>query len=383
MTASPRHRPLQGNHACAIGAIDAGCRFFAGYPITPSSEIAERMAKELPGVEGTFIQMEDEIASMGAVLGASMGGIKSMTATSGPGFSLKQENLGYGAGAEIPCVIANVMRGGPSTGMPTRPSQGDIMQARWGTHGDHAVIVLTPASVQEIYDETIRAFALSERLRIPVVLLYDEVIGHLTETVERRDPATLAAIERTWADGPAAEHKPYALNGSDVPAMARPGAGYRTHTTGLTHGEDGFPTQQPAEAARMTERVLGKLTAHAEEITAYETIDCEDAEIVLVAIGITARAARRAVKACRARGRKVGLFRPTTLWPFPEAAFRTALADARAVVVPEMNAGQLVLEVERLCGGSRRVFGLTRFDGEPIEPAQIEAKIEEVLGDDR
>ncbi|MBI3994145.1 MAG: 2-oxoacid:acceptor oxidoreductase subunit alpha, partial [Candidatus Lambdaproteobacteria bacterium] len=253
---------LQGNQACALAAVAAGCRFYAGYPITPSSEIAEWMARELPLVDGVFIQMEDEISSMGAVVGASLGGAKAMTATSGPGFSLKQENLGYASLAEVPCVVVDVMRGGPSTGMPTRPSQADIMQARWGSHGDHPLIVLAPASVREIYEQTVRAFNLSETLRTPVVLVYDEVIGHLRETVHVPASGTLALTPRKWAPAPPAPHLPYASNGDGVPAMARYGDGHRTHTTGLTHSETGFPTQEPQAVARMMARLLGKFDLH-------------------------------------------------------------------------------------------------------------------------
>ena len=378
MQTSPTLRDLQGNHACALGAVAAGCRFYAGYPITPSSEIAETMSVELPKAGGVFIQMEDEIASIGAVLGASMGGAKAMTATSGPGFSLKQENLGYAAGAEIPCVVINVMRGGPSTGLPTRPAQGDIMQSRWGTHGDHAVIVLAPASVPEIFSETIRAFALTERLRVPVIVIYDEVIGHLVETVEIPAPGTVEVADRKWATGPADTFLPYAMTADMVPPMPRPGDGYRTHTTGLTHLESGFPTQEPEKVEQITRRISGKLDLHRELIESYEAIDCEDAEIVVCAIGITARAARRAVNAARAKGIKAGLFRPITLWPFPETAFRSATAAAKSIIVAEMNAGQLVLEIERLCGGATHVESIARIDGEPIEPTEIEAKIQEL-----
>ncbi|MGE3847783.1 MAG: 2-oxoacid:acceptor oxidoreductase subunit alpha, partial [Gammaproteobacteria bacterium] len=308
---------LQGNRACALAAIEAGCRFYAGYPITPSSEIAETMAAELPRIGGVFIQMEDEIASMGAVVGASLGGALAMTATSGPGFSLKQENLGYACAAEVPCVVVNVMRGGPSTGMPTRPAQGDVMQARWGTHGDHPIIVLTPASVPEIDSETRRAFALSERLRVPVVLLYDEILGHLVETVERGAARDTAQARRRRADGPASTHLPYAAGEDGVPAMARPGDGYRTHTTGLTHDIDGFPTQDPSRVTAAMTRLLGKLERHRTLVERYETLACDDAEVLVVAYGISARAAARAVGEARARGIAAGLFRPVTLWPFP------------------------------------------------------------------
>ncbi len=360
---------ISGNHACALGAVAAGCRFFAGYPITPSSEIAERLSRRLPEVGGVFVQMEDEIASMAAVIGASMGGVKAMTATSGPGFSLKQENLGYAAGAEIPCVIVNVMRGGPSTGMPTRPSQADVMQARWGSHGDYPIIVLAPASVAEIYSETIRAFDLAERCRSPVVLLYDQVIAQLSETVALNGAAQPNA-ERTWASGPRADFKPY--GGDDIPAMARPGDGYRVHTTGLTHSESGFPTQNPEAVTRNLSRLLTKLDRHRDLIDSWEKLDCDDADVVIVAIGISARAARRAVEMCRAQGLKVGLFRPITLWPFPEEALREAAAGARAVLVPEMNNGQLRLEVERVLS-DLPVEGLHLFSGEAIAPADIAA----------
>ncbi|MGP1678886.1 MAG: 2-oxoacid:acceptor oxidoreductase subunit alpha [Burkholderiales bacterium] len=367
-------RLISGNHACALGAVAAGCRFFAGYPITPSSEIAERLSRLLPQVDGVFVQMEDEIASIAAVIGASMGGVKALTATSGPGFSLKQENIGYAAGAEIPCVIVNVMRGGPSTGMPTRPAQGDIMQARWGSHGDYPIIVLAPASVREIYSETLRAFDLAETCRTPVVLLYDQVIAQLTETVELAD-AGGAHAERKWASGPREDYQPYAANEDGIPAMSRPGAGYRVHTTGLTHAENGFPTQNPEAVARNLGRLFTKLERHREAIDSWQALACEDAEVVIVAIGISARAAMRALDIARANGVRLGLFRPITLWPFPEAALREAAKNARAVLVPEMNAGQLSLEVERILG-SKRVHGILRYDGEPIAPAEIAERAE-------
>ncbi len=366
---------LQGNRACALGAIDAGCRFYAGYPITPSSEIAETMAAELPKVGGAFIQMEDEIASMGAVIGASLGGAKAMTATSGPGFSLKQENLGYASAAEIPCVVVNVMRGGPSTGMPTRPAQGDVMQARWGTHGDHPIIVLTPASVPEIHAQTRRAFTLSETLRVPVVVLYDEILGHLVETVDRDTRQQVSSLDRQWATGPADTFLPYRPDARGVPPMARPGDGYRTHTTGLTHDDDGFPTQDPARVARVMSRLLGKLDVNRALVEEVDTLACADAEILVVAYGICARAAAQAVREARARGIAAGLFRPVTLWPFPAETFAQMADRARTVIVPELNAGQLRLEVERLCAGGPRVEGLHRIDGEPIAPREILSRL--------
>ncbi len=373
---------LPGNRACALGAVAAGCRFFAGYPITPSSEIAETMSRELPRVDGVFIQMEDEIGSLAAVIGASLGGAKAMTATSGPGFSLMQENLGYAAMTETPCVIVNVMRGGPSTGMPTRPAQGDIMQARWGTHGDHPIIVVTPASVQEIYTETIRAFNLAEEFRTPVIVLYDEIVAHLIESVEVPARQAIVTVDRKWAAGTERDFAPYAETDDLVPVMARPGEGLRAHVTGLTHMPDGFPTQKPELASRALQRVLDKIERHRARIERFETLESEDAEVVIVAVGIVARAARRAVQDLRAEGIKVGLLRPITLWPFPEGAVREAANRARRVLVPEMNAGQLVLEVERLAGARGKVAGLNRIDGEPITPAEIAAKVRELVADE-
>ena len=376
MSAAPAS--LQGNRACALAAVAAGCRFFAGYPITPSSEIAETMSRELPRVGGVFIQMEDEMGSLAAVIGASFGGVKAMTATSGPGFSLMQEHIGYAAMTEVPCVIVDVMRGGPSTGMPTRPAQGDLMQARWGTHGDHPVVALAPNSVQEIYSETIRAFALAERLRTPVIVLFDEVIAHLIEPVKLPAAKTIALAERKWAKGDERDFQPFAETDDLVPPMARPGDGLRVHATGLTHTPDGFPTQRPAPAARAVQRLIDKIERHRDEIERFEAIDAEDAEFVVVAVGIVARAARRAVADLRAEGIKAGLFRPITLWPFPERALAAAAGRARRVLVAEMNAGQLALEVERIAAAPGKVARLNRIDGEPIAPAEIVAKIREL-----
>ena len=371
--------PVAGNHACALAAIAAGCRFFAGYPITPSSEIAEFMSRELPRVDGVFIQMEDEIASIAAIIGASLGGSKTMTATSGPGFSLMQENLGYAAMTETPCVIINVMRGGPSTGMPTRPAQGDIMQARWGSHGDHPIIVVAPASVQEIHSETIRAFNLAEEFRTPVVVLYDEIVAHLMEMVELPAAGTIKQVDRKWADAAQANYLPYAETPDLVPPMSRPGDGHRVHVTGLTHTPDGFPTQKPDLADRALMRILDKIEKNRGKIEKIEAIETDDADILIVAIGIVARAARSAGASLRSEGIKVGLLRPVTLWPFPEAAVRAAANNARVVLVPEMNTGQLNREVERLVDAPAKVAGLHRVDGEPIAPGEIAARIREMI----
>jgi 2-oxoglutarate ferredoxin oxidoreductase subunit alpha len=369
--------PLYGNQACALAAVAAGCRFFAGYPITPSSEIAEHMSHELPKVDGVFIQMEDEIASLAAVIGASMGGAKSMTATSGPGFSLMQENLGYAAMTEVPCVIIDVMRGGPSTGMPTRPAQGDLMQARWGTHGDHPIIALVPASVQEIYSETIRAFNLAEQYRVPVVVLYDQIVAHLLESIEIPEARDVTQVDRKWA-GSEAGFTPYAETPDSIPAMACPGDGHRVHTTGLTHSPEGFPTQKPGVADRAVIRILEKIEKHRAAIEKYEALHVDDADILVVAVGITARAARRAMQSLRDQGKKVGLLRPITLWPFPETALREAAARAKHIVVPELNTGQLVLEVERIVGDRKRITSIARIDGEPITPDEIVTRIGEI-----
>ncbi len=373
------HAPtaLHGNHACALGAIAAGCRFFAGYPITPSSEVAEHMSRELPHVDGTFIQMEDEIASLAACIGASLGGVKTMTATSGPGFSLMQENLGYAAMTETPCVIINVMRGGPSTGMPTRPAQGDIMQARWGTHGDHPVIVVAPASVQEVYTQTIRAFNLAEEFRTPVIVLYDEIVAHLMETVSLPAKGKAEVKDRKWATGAEVGFMPYAETDDLVPVMSRPGDGHRVHVTGLTHTPDGFPTQKPELADRALRRLVDKIELNRDRIDEVEEIETADADILVVAVGIVARAARRAVEMLRAEGVKAGLLRPVTLWPFPEAQVRNAAERASVIVVPEMNTGQLSLEIERLAGRGKRIRTIHRIDGEPIGPDEIAQTIRE------
>lgn len=362
---------LQGNQACARAAVAAGCRFYAGYPITPSSEIAETMAGLLPPLGGVFVQMEDEIASMGAILGASLAGRKAMTASSGPGFSLMQEHIGYAAYTEIPCVIVDVMRAGPSTGLPTSPAQGDVMQARWGTHGDHPVIVLVPWSVAEVYEETVRAFNLSERYRTPVILLYDEVIGHVRERVTLPVLESLTVVERPRPDCRPDAYRPYAANGTGVPALAEFGSGYRFHVTGLAHDERGYPTQDAAAVARLQERLHAKLEGAREEIISWEAVEVEDAETLVVAFGISARAARHAVRIARARGERLGLFRPRTLWPFPDRELRELAGGVGAVVVAEMNMGQMLHEVERCVGGRAPVIPCLRADGQPMRPENI------------
>jgi 2-oxoglutarate/2-oxoacid ferredoxin oxidoreductase subunit alpha len=360
---------VRGNEACVLGAIAAGCRFYAGYPITPSSEVAEGMARRLPGLDGVFVQMEDEISSLAAVIGASLGGVKGMTATSGPGYSLMQEHVGYAAMAEIPCVIVNVMRGGPSTGMPTSPSQGDVMQARWGTHGDHPAIVLAPASVREVFELTVRAFNLAERFRTPVQVVYDEVIGHIAERVDL--PDVVEVTDRIRPVSAPADYLPYAANGNGVPPMAAFGDGYRFHVTGLSHDERGFPTTDPQTSGRLLARLQSKVDEHLDEIVEVEEFGTEDAEVVVFAYGITARAARDAVDRARAAGVRVGLLRPRTLWPFPDAAVAAVAQRTPNLLVAEMNLGQMVHEVTRAAAGATTVTSLLRADSEPITPSQI------------
>lgn len=363
-------RLMQGDEACAEGAIAAGCRFFAGYPITPATDIAEVLARRLPQVGGKFIQMEDEIASMAAVIGASVGGAKAMTATSGPGFSLMQENIGYAAMAEIPCVVVDVQRAGPSTGLPTKPSQGDVMQSRWGTHGDHPIIVLSPSSVREAFDFTVRAFNMAEKYRTPVILLMDEMIGHMREKVELPSSEAIEVVERVSTSVPPEWYKAYENTPSDVPPMISFGQGYRYHITGLFHDERGFPTQRLDEIDPWIARVFRKIERNLRDILIYETDGIEDAEIVVIAYGATARSARHAVKQARARGYKVGFLRLGTLWPFPEEVVERAAERIHRVVVPEMNLGQLALEVERIVG-RRKVMRVDKANGEMITPQEV------------
>ncbi len=366
---------MQGNEACAEGALAAGCRFFAGYPITPSSEIGEYLALRLPRLGGTFIQMEDEIASMAAVIGASIAGVKSMTATSGPGFSLKQENIGFACISEIPCVVVNVMRGGPSTGLPTGPSQGDFMQARWGTHGDHPIVVLAPSTVTEVFSETVRAFNLSEEFRVPVILLMDEILAHMREKVVIPEPGAYAVVDRQRPGCAPEAYLPYA-NDVDVSPLAPFGEGYRYHITGMYHDETGFPTGAPERVNAQIDRLMGKIDRGLEKIESDEltgdregTVD--ELETVVVAYGSTARAAKHAVMQAQGANRSVGLFRPVTIWPFPERALRTVCRAAKTVVVPEMSLGQLAGEVQKWIPSTARLRRVNRVDGIPITPEEI------------
>lgn len=370
---------MQGDEACAEGAVAAGCRFFAGYPITPATEIAEVLSRRLPQVGGKFIQMEDELASIAAVTGASVGGAKAMTATSGPGFSLMQENIGYAAMTEIPCVIVDVQRLGPSTGRPTSPSQGDVMQARWGTHGDHPIIALSPSSVRDTFYLTVKAFNLAERYRTPVVVLMDEVIGHMREHVELPDYDTIEQVERNSTTVPPEWYKPFENCPTDVPPLVPFGQGYRYHITGLHHDERGYPTNLLDEVAPWLERIFRKIDRSLSDILLYEEDGIEDADTLVIAYGATARSARHAVEVARERGRRVGFLELKTVWPFAEEVVEHAASRLHHVVVPEMNRGQLVLEVERVIG-RHKVRRVNRADGEMIRPTEIVAAIEDLEG---
>jgi len=360
---------IQGNEACVRGALAAGCRFYGGYPITPSSEIAEYMVRLLPPVDGVFVQMEDEIASLAAVIGASLAGSKAMTATSGPGFSLMQEHIGFAAMTEVPCVIVNVMRGGPSTGLPTSPSQGDVMQARWGTHGDRPAIVLAPSSVGEVFELTVRAFNLAERFRTPVIVIYDEVIGHTRESVVL--PESVEVVDRIRPDGDPGDFWPNVAPPDGVPPLPAFGDGYRFHVTGLTHDERGFPTNDSAVADALITRLHHKIDSHANEIVEVESFMLDDADVAIFAYGIVGRSAREAVLRARDAGIKAGLIRPITLWPFPTAQVAEVAGQVGTLVVAEMNMGQLIGEVERACVGQTDVVGYLRADGEPITPTAL------------
>ncbi len=370
-----------GNELVALAALDAGCRFYAGYPITPSSEVMEVMSKEMPRVGGGFVQMEDEIASIGAAIGAAWTGVKAMTASSGPGISLKAEHIGYACITETPLVIVNIMRGGPSTGFPTATSQSDLMQARWGTHGDHPAIALVPGTAREMYEETVRAFNLAEEFRTPVMVLGDEMLGHMNTMLELPDPETLDIVERKIFQPEGDEkYRPFAMDQGDVPQMGAFFNGYRFHLTGLNHNEYGYPTIEPSMIQQQQERMMNKVTNNADRIWKNETYGMESGEVLVVAVGSTGSAAKQAILDLEAEGIKGALFRPLTLWPFPEADL-DQLIDSdqfKAIVVPEANLGQLVWEVDRINRGRLPIQTLQKVDGAPVTPDEIGQKIREV-----
>ena len=376
-----RFQLLQGNEAVVEGAIAAGMRFYAGYPITPSTEIAERSAVRLPQVGGKFIQMEDEIGGIAAALGASVAGLKAMTATSGPGFSLKQENIGYASIAEIPIVIVDVQREGPSTGLPTSPSQGDLMQSKWGTHGDHPVIVISPSSVQECYTETVRAFNMAERFRVPVIFLMDEIIGHLREGCEMI-PAEELTISNRRIDRRFNGTLAYAVQeGNYVPEYAPFGEGDHFNVTGLFHDLDGFPTNDNNITDSQERRLLDKIRMRRDRIQKWEEVDCEDCETMIICFGGTARAVEGAIEEShKFDSIKIGMFRPITVWPFPEEALLRVIKNnkpLRQIILAEHNHRQMLLEVQRVVEGRVPVSFLGKIDGTTITPAEVLNKVKE------
>ncbi len=369
------HHFLSGDVAVAEGAIAAGCRFFAGYPITPSSEVAERMSRRLPEVGGIFIQMEDELASMAALLGASWGGKKSMTATSGPGFSLMMENYGLGMMTETPCVIVNVQRAGPSTGLPTLVGQGDVMQARWGSHGPYETIALSPESPQECFDMAVRAFNFSEKYRIPVVVLMDESVGHLFERVSIPPKSEIEVIDRKIST----DKKRHIYEPDDdlIPPMPPVGEGFGIHVTGLTHDERGYPVITAEAQEKLVRRLVDKIRVHADEIIDYEEFMTEDADVIVIAYGISARSARRAVIMAREKGIKAGMLRLKVIWPFPSKKLRELVEKASHFVVAEINNGQILVEVERAIRKEAVFVG--KMGGEPHRPDEVLKGIEEAV----
>ena len=368
---------MNGDLACAEGAISAGCRFFAGYPITPASEIAERMSERLPQVGGVCIQMEDELASMGAVLGASWAGLKAMTATSGPGFSLMMENLGLGVMLETPCVLVNIQRAGPSTGLPTMTGQGDMMQARWGSHGSYEIIALAPISPQDIFDLTILAFNLSEKYRVPVLIMADEVVGHMSEKVTMPSIAAKDLVERRRPEMESEQYLPYKPDADLVPPMAVAGEGYHFHVTGLTHDERGYPVMTAEAQDRLVRRLVDKIRVNRHDIIKYKEFQVEDADIIVCAYGISVRIAQLAVRMARDEGIRAGLLQLITIWPFAEERIRELSLQVKAFVVPEINYGQIVLEVERCAGDRAKTILVPHMGGSVHSPQTIVEAIRE------
>lgn len=373
------YKIMTGNEACTLGALACGMNFFAGYPITPATEIAELASELLPKRGGKYMQMEDELASIAAVIGASAAGAKAMTATSGPGVSLMQENLGFGMSSEIPCVLIDVMRQGPCQGAATSPAQGDLMQARWGTHGDHPVITLVPSSVSEAYTEVIRAFNLSELLRTPVFVLSDATLAHMSEKVRIPDPSEIAIVDRIRPTCDPKDYLPFHQSGNDVAPLASFGDGYRWFVSGILHDDTGFPTpNDPNQIQRAICHLLNKIKAHLAEIESYEEYFTDDAQIVILSAGLVSRSVKSAVDAARRHGISVGLFRPITLWPFPEARFSALCAKAKAVLTCEMNEGQLAEVAAKFVDRSQRFVPVTQSNGTLIHMDRILSAIKEV-----
>ncbi|NWG75461.1 MAG: 2-oxoacid:acceptor oxidoreductase subunit alpha [Rubrivivax sp.] len=368
---------LDGDHACCEGALAAGCRFVAGYPITPSTEVVERIANRLPLVGGIFIQMEDEIASSIAIQGAVWAGAKAMTVTSGPGFSLMMEHVGLAAMLETPCVFVNVQRGGPSTGLPTLPGQADMMQARWGSHGDYEIIALAPNSPQECFDLTIRAFNLAEEYRVPVMLMMDECVGHMTEKVVIPRAEEIEVAERRYTSAKPGEYLPYAVDDGLVPPMAKAGDGHRFHVTGLTHDEKGYPVMNAEAQEKCVRRLVDKIRNNADRIVRVEESETENADVVVVSYGITSRVAVKAIEMAREDGLQVGHLRLITVWPFPEGRLRELAGHVKAFVMPELNYGQMFLEMQRALAGKSGSFLVPHGGGTVHRPEVIYQKIKE------
>ncbi len=370
---------MDGDFALAEGALAVGCRFFAGYPITPSTETAERFSERIPSVGGVFIQMEDELASIAALIGAVWGGQKVMTVTSGPGFSLMMENIGLACMMETPLVIANVQRGGPSTGLPTLTGQQDMMQVKWGSHGDYEIIALSPDSPQECFDLVIDAFNLSEMFRVPTFIMTDECVGHMHEKVVIPPAHKIKVVERKWYTGPKEEYLPYKNDDDLVPFMVKAGDGYRFHTTGLTHDERGYPMLNAEYQAICVHHIKDKIRKNAEKIIKVEESGIEDADVIVISYGITSRVAVKAVQEARKAGLKVGTLRLITIWPFPEDRIRKLAKKIKAFVVPEINYGQIVLEVERCAAGRTKVIGVPHCGGWVHDPEDILKTIVEAV----
>ena len=369
---------LDGDHACCEGALAAGARFSSGYPITPSTEVVERFAQRVPTVGGTFIQMEDELAASIALQGAVWGGAKAFTVTSGPGFSLMMEHIGYAAMTETPCVFVDVQRGGPSTGLPTLPAQGDMMQVKWGSHGDYEIIALCPNSPQECFDLTITAFNFSEQYRVPVFVMMDEVVGHMTEKVVIPEADKIEVTPRRYTKLPPEEFLAFEPRGDLVPDMPHVGQGYNVHVTGLTHDERGYPNMKPAMQDRLVKRLQNKILKNADQIILFEEQDIDGADVVVVSYGITSRVAQRAIEMAHEKGIKVGKFRLITAWPFPEKKIAEIAGKVKALVVPEINLGQMVREVERAAAGKCAVRHVPHAGGSVHNPEDILKAILEV-----
>jgi 2-oxoglutarate/2-oxoacid ferredoxin oxidoreductase subunit alpha len=370
---------MDGDHACCEGALAAGARFASGYPITPSTEVVERFAQRVPTVGGSFIQMEDELAASITLQGAVWGGAKAFTVTSGPGFSLMMEHIGYAAMTETPCVFVDVQRGGPSTGLPTLPAQSDMMQAKWGSHGDYEIIALCPNSPQECFDLTIKAFNFSEEFRVPVMFMMDEVVGHMTEKVVIPPADQIDVVPRKHTRKSVDEFLPYATNGDLVPEMAHAGEGYRFHVTGLTHDERGYPNMTPSTQQKLVNRLINKVRNATDRIALFEEENTSNADVIVVSYGITSRVAQRAIDLARSRGLKVGKLRLITVWPFPENKIRELAGRTKAFVVPELNLGQMVREVERAAAGKARTIHVPHAGGSVHHPEDIFAAIQEAL----